>query len=89
MFTGVSDLNWKLIIILLAVSCIVAFIGDVVGMRVGKKRISIFGLRPKYTSSIITVLSGLLIMLFTLVVLLTTSQTCSRSKASSKRVRQS
>ena len=52
-----------------------AFIGDVVGMRVGKKRISIFGLRPKYTSSIITVLSGLLIMLFTLGVLLTTSQT--------------
>ncbi|MBO8153613.1 DUF3084 domain-containing protein [Thermovirga sp.] len=75
MFSGVSDLNWKLIIILLAVSCIVAFIGDVVGMRVGKKRISIFGLRPKYTSSIITVLSGLLIMLFTLGVLLTTSQT--------------
>lgn len=75
LLTSFSDINWKLILILLLVSCVVAFIGDVVGMRVSKKRISIFGLRPRYTSSLITVLSGLFIMLFTLAVLLTTSET--------------
>jgi uncharacterized protein (DUF3084 family) len=46
-----------------------AFLGDRVGMKVGKKRLSIFGLRPKYTSMIITVLTGFFIAGLTLVIL--------------------
>jgi uncharacterized protein (DUF3084 family) len=51
-----------------------AFLGDRVGMKVGKKRLSMFGLRPKYTSMIITVLTGFFIAGVTLVVLMCISE---------------
>jgi uncharacterized protein (DUF3084 family) len=38
-------------------------------MKVGKKRLSLFGLRPKYTSMIITVLTGIFIAGFTLLLM--------------------
>ncbi len=47
----------------------IAFFGDRVGMKVGKKRLSLFGLRPKYTSMIITVLTGFMISGLTLLFL--------------------
>lgn len=56
-----SDMNWKLIITLLMVSAILAYFGDRVGMRIGKKRISLFGLRPRHTSQIITAFTGVVI----------------------------
>ncbi len=48
---------------------ILALLGDRVGMKVGKKRLTIFGLRPKYTSMIITVLTGFFIAGLTLMIL--------------------
>lgn len=48
---------------------VVALLGDRVGMKVGKKRLSLFGLRPKYTSMIITVVTGILIAGTTLILL--------------------
>lgn len=39
----------------------IAFIGDKLGTKIGKKRLSIFGLRPRHTSMIITVVTGILI----------------------------
>lgn len=48
---------------------LIAFLGDRVGMKVGKKRLSMFGLRPRYTSMIITVLTGFLIAGLTLLIL--------------------
>ena len=39
----------------------IAFIGDIVGTKIGKKRLSIFGLRPRHTSNVITVITGILI----------------------------
>lgn len=39
----------------------IAFIGDKLGTKIGKKRLSIFGLRPRHTSMIITVVTGFLI----------------------------
>ncbi|MGQ9778686.1 MAG: DUF3084 domain-containing protein [Bacillota bacterium] len=39
---------------------LIAFVGDRVGMRVGRKRLSLFGLRPKYTSMVIAVITGVL-----------------------------
>lgn len=71
----IMEMNWMLILILMIVSGVVAYIGDIVGMRFGKKRVSIFGLRPKATSSLITVVSGILITIVTLAVLSGTSQT--------------
>ncbi|NLY88772.1 MAG: DUF3084 domain-containing protein [Firmicutes bacterium] len=48
---------------------LIALLGDRVGMRMGKKRLSLFGLRPKYTSMVITVLTGLAISGLTLLLL--------------------
>lgn len=42
-------------------------------MRVGKKRLSLFGLRPKYTSMIITAVTGIIISGLTLLILTITS----------------
>jgi uncharacterized protein (DUF3084 family) len=70
-----GDINWKLLIVLILVSAVVAYVGDVLGMRIGKKRISIFGLRPRYTSSIVTAVTGVIITLATLAILSTTTDT--------------
>ncbi|MGC9372685.1 MAG: DUF3084 domain-containing protein [Thermovirgaceae bacterium] len=75
MLSSLPELNWTLVIMLLVVSAVVSFIGDIVGMRIGKKRVSLFGLRPRYTSSLVTVVTGILIMLFTLGALAITSDT--------------
>ena len=39
----------------------IAFIGDRLGTKIGKKRLSIFGLRPRHTSNVVTVITGILI----------------------------
>ena len=41
----------------------IAFIGDRVGHQVGRRRLSLFGLRPKHTSTIVAVGFGMLIAL--------------------------
>ncbi|MBN1332398.1 MAG: DUF3084 domain-containing protein [Synergistales bacterium] len=69
-----SDINWVLIVVLVLASGIFAYLGDVLGTKFGKKRISILGLRPKYTSSIITAFTGILIALVTLSSLAVTSE---------------
>ncbi|MFW6386764.1 MAG: DUF3084 domain-containing protein [Bacillota bacterium] len=61
-----------LVILLIILSGIIAYLGDQIGMKVGKKRISIFGLRPRYSSIIITVITGMLIAVISLGLLLTT-----------------
>ncbi len=63
-----GELNWSLIGTLLLVSAVVAWFGDIVGMKLGKKRISIFRLRPKYTTRLISVLTGVAIAFATLFV---------------------
>jgi uncharacterized protein (DUF3084 family) len=40
----------------------IAYIGDTVGKRVGKRRVSLFGLRPRHTGVLISVLTGVLIL---------------------------
>lgn len=53
----------------------IAYIGDRVGHQVGRKRLTLFGLRPKYTSTIVAVATGMLIALsVTLIALLASSQ---------------
>lgn len=50
-----------LIIVLVITGGAIAFVGDRLGSRVGKKRISLFGLRPKHTSILVTIITGVLI----------------------------
>ena len=56
-----SGTNWLLIISLIFGSAALAVLGDSVGSKYGKKRISLFGLRPKHTSRLITAMTGALI----------------------------
>lgn len=61
-----SEFNWRLILLMIAVSAVVSYVGDVVGMKIGKKRVSLFGLRPRYTSTVITIMTGVAIAVATL-----------------------
>jgi len=45
------------------VAGLVAYIGDRVGHQVGRRRLTLFGLRPKYTSTIVAVATGMVIAL--------------------------
>lgn len=72
-FSG-SGANWFLILSLILGSTALAFLGDVLGFRYGKQRISIFGLRPKYTSRLITAITGGVITVIVLGVLSAFSQ---------------
>ena len=56
-----SGTNWLLIFSLIFGSAALAVLGDSVGSKYGKKRISLFGMRPKHTSRLITALTGALI----------------------------
>ena len=47
-----------LILVMIVTGGAIAFIGDKLGTKIGKKRLSIFGLRPRHTSMIVTVLTG-------------------------------
>ena len=48
---------------------IIAYNGDVIGRKYGKKRISLFGMRPKYTAVLITSMTGVAIACLTTIVL--------------------
>lgn len=64
---ALSEFNWQLIIIVVAISAFVSYVGDILGMKIGKKRISLFGLRPKYTSTVITLFTGMGVAVLTLI----------------------
>jgi uncharacterized protein (DUF3084 family) len=51
----------QLVLGLITAGAIIAYIGDRIGMKVGRKRLTLFGLRPKYTSIVITLITGALI----------------------------
>ncbi len=44
---------------------LIAYAGDLIGRRMGKRRASLFGLRPRHTAAIITAATGTLISLLT------------------------
>jgi len=58
-----------LIVTLIIVSGIIAYIGDLTGFRIGKKKISIFGLRPHRTAVFITIITGIVISILTISIL--------------------
>lgn len=65
---------WVLIFALITISGLVAYLGDQIGMKIGKKRLSIFGIRPKYTSIIITIFTGIVIATISISLLLLVSE---------------
>ena len=69
-----SGTNWTLIVGLVLGSAVLAVLGDILGFRYGKQRISVFGLRPKYTSRLITAVTGGIISIVILTVLSALSQ---------------
>lgn len=58
-----------LIFILVLMGGVIAFFGDRIGTRVGKRRLTLWGLRPRYTSILVTIVTGILIAGSTLGVL--------------------
>lgn len=54
-----------LIVVLVLTGGVIAFIGDRLGSKVGKKKLSLFGLRPKHTSILVTIITGILITIVT------------------------
>lgn len=61
--------GFRLILILAVIGGIIAYLGDKVGMRIGRRRLTLFGLRPKHTSIVITITTGVLIVAASLTVL--------------------
>lgn len=59
----------RLIIIMAIVGGLIAYIADKMGSKIGKKKMSVFGLRPKHTSVLLTVLSGVIISVVTICVM--------------------
>src|SRR5215469_851886 len=54
------------ILIVMAISGVIAYVGDRVGHQVGRKRLTLFGIRPRYTSTIVAVATGMFIALLAL-----------------------
>ena len=50
-----------LIAAILVLGGVIATMGDRIGMKVGKSRLSLFGLRPRQTATLITILTGIVI----------------------------
>ncbi len=63
-----------LIAVLVVTGGAIAVIGDRVGSRVGKKKLSLFGLRPRHTSVIVTIFTGILITMLTFAILAAVSE---------------
>ena len=63
------------IVVTIAVSGFVAWAGDTLGRVLGKKRITLFGMRPKRTSIVIAVITGMLITALTITAMAVASST--------------
>ena len=63
-----------LIVVLIITGGAIAFIGDRLGTKIGKKRLSIFGLRPRHTSIVITIFTGICITTLTFGVMAAASE---------------
>ncbi len=66
--------GWFLLIALLVLGGVLSTLGDRLGSRVGKARLSLLGLRPKRTAVVITVLTGSMISVLSLGLLLLVSR---------------
>lgn len=63
-----------LILVLILLSGVIAYVGDFLGRRIGKRKLSVLALRPRYTAILISIITGILISAVTLAILSVASQ---------------
>ena len=68
------ELGWILLSILAIMGGAIAYIGDKLGSKIGKRKIMLFGLRPKHTSILVTIMTGISIAAITLGVMAVLSE---------------
>lgn len=61
------------VVVVVVVSGLIAYLGDLLGRRMGKRRLSLFGLRPKHTAIVMTTITGMVIAFLTIASLLAIS----------------
>ena len=66
--------GWLIIIVLLLLGGTLSTLGDLLGSRIGKARLSVFKLRPRRTAVLITILTGSLISAISLSLMLLVSR---------------
>ncbi|MDI3543071.1 MAG: hypothetical protein PWP57_674 [Candidatus Atribacteria bacterium] len=66
--------SWLLIISVIVLAGAIAYLGDILGRRIGKRKLSLFKLRPRYTAILVSVITGILIAAVTLLILSAASQ---------------
>jgi len=66
--------GFLLIISIIVISGVIAYLGDVLGRRIGKQRLSILKLRPRYTAILISIITGVIIATITLAILTIASE---------------
>lgn len=64
---------WLGLAFVVLMSGLIAYLGDLIGRRIGRRRLSLFGLRPRNTAIIFTVATGMLISLLAVGVVLAVS----------------
>lgn len=69
-----TDIGLILICSILLIGAIIATLGDRIGTRIGKKRLSLFNLRPKHTAILVTIFTGVIISATTLGILFASSK---------------
>lgn len=70
-------MTWRTIlaaVVFIGVCGFIAYWGDLLGRRMGKRRLSLFGLRPRYTAIVTTTITGMLIAMLTIAFMATVSQ---------------
>lgn len=58
--------GWFMLIVLAVMGGLIAYLGDKIGSKIGKRKIKLMGLRPKYTSILVTIMTGISIAVVTL-----------------------
>ncbi len=66
--------GFLLIISIIIISGVVAYLGDVLGRRIGKQRLSVLKLRPRYTAILMSIITGVIIASITLAILTVASE---------------
>ncbi|MDI3531039.1 MAG: hypothetical protein PWP60_888 [Candidatus Atribacteria bacterium] len=66
--------SFLLILSIILLSGVIAYVGDFLGRRIGRKKLSLFKLRPRYTAFLVSIITGILIATVTLLVLSAASE---------------
>jgi uncharacterized protein (DUF3084 family) len=78
----------RIIFLLAIMGGAIAFMGDKLGSKIGKKRLTVFGLRPHYTSVLITILTGIMVAASTMAVITASSQEARTALFGMKQIRE-